>query len=77
MSVLSAPSTSGRARTELSASTLSSVRPFGGGYERFLEIDGRPLGDPFPSVTYVTIGNDYFETLGLPLLRGRPFGPGR
>ena len=63
------------AMPELSASTLSSVRPLGGGHQRSLEIHGRRLGDPLPDVTYVTIGDDYFETLGLPMLEGRTFAP--
>lgn len=63
------------AMPELSASTLSSVRPLGGGHRRSLEIHGRRLGDPLPDVTYVTIGDDYFETLGLPMLEGRTFAP--
>ena len=61
------------AMPELSASTLSSVLPFGGGHQRSLEIHGRRLRGPLPDVTYVTIGDDYFETLGLPLLEGRSF----
>ena len=63
------------AMPELSAATLSSVRPFEGGSRRWLELDGRPLDDPLPAVTYVTIGDDYFDTLGLRLLSGRRFGP--
>ena len=63
------------AMRELSASTVSSVPPLRGGVRRSLEIHGRPRGDPLPLVTYVTIGDDYFETLGLQLLEGRPFGP--
>ena len=63
------------AMPELSASTLAHVPPLGGGHERSLEIDGRPLGAPLPDVTYVTIGDNYFETLGLPVLEGRPFPP--
>ena len=63
------------AMPELSASTLAHVPPFKGGHERSLEIDGRPLGDRPHDVTYVTIGDNYFETLGLPVLEGRPFPP--
>ena len=61
------------AMPELSAATLAHVLPFRGGHERVLEIDGRRLGDPLPDVTYVTIGDDYFETLGLTLIEGRTF----
>ena len=64
------------AMPQLSASTLASVRPLGGGAERWVEIDGHPRGEPLsPSITYVTIGDDYFETLGLRLLGGRPLDP--
>lgn len=63
------------ATPELSASTLSLVPPFGGGLESALEIAGRPSDDPLPRVTYLTIGDDYFATLGLRLLAGMPFGP--
>ena len=63
------------AMPELDAATLASMPPFGGGFGRWLEIDGRPPGDALPGVTYVTIADDYFETLGLRLLAGRPFRP--
>lgn len=40
-----------------------------------LAVDGRPTpsGEPPRRVSFVTIGPRYFETLGLRLLRGRPF----
>ena len=63
------------AMPELSAVTLSSVPPLGGGVLRAVEIHGRRPSDPPAAVTYLTIDDDYFETLGLRLLAGRPFGP--
>ncbi len=46
-----------------------------GGFARRLEIDGRPLGDGEqpPTVTMLAVDPHYFETIGLPILRGRPF----
>ncbi len=64
------------AMPELSASTLLSALPFGGGHRGALQIDGRPPGGPLPEVTHVTVGDEYFEMLGLPLIEGRRFGPG-
>ncbi len=63
------------AMREVEAFTLASVDPFGYGYPRSLAIDGRPadVDAAAPGVTYVTVGPDYFKTLGLPILRGRPF----
>jgi len=63
------------AMREVEAFTLASVDPFGFGYPRSLAIDGRPadVDAAAPGVTYVTVGPDYFGTLGLPILRGRPF----
>lgn len=42
---------------------------------RLLQIDGRtiPAGDTAPSVSFVNVGPRYFETLGLPVVRGRAF----
>ena len=63
------------AMREVEAFTLASVDPFGYGYPRTLAIDGRPADSDAaaPGVTYVTVGPDYFRTLGLPILRGRTF----
>ncbi len=57
------------------AFTLASVNPLRIGYARSLALDGRPAdaGAEPPRVTYVTVGPDYFTTLGLPILRGRDF----
>ncbi len=63
------------AMPELAASTLSRVPPLGGGVRRSVEIHGRPPDEPLPVVTYLPVADDYFETLGLRLLEGRPFGP--
>ena len=55
--------------------TITTNMPLGGGNSRLLEIDGRPLaaGEQAPTVTSLTIGPRYFETLGLQLMRGRGF----
>ena len=60
---------------EVETFTLASVDSFGYGYPRSLAIDGRPtdVDAEAPGVTYVTVGQDYFRTLGLPILRGRSF----
>ena len=59
----------------IDAFTLASVNPLRSGYVRSLALDGRPadLDVEPPRVTYVTVGSDYFTTLGLPILRGRTF----
>ena len=63
------------AMREVEAFTLASVDPFGWGYPRSLAIDGRPadVDAAAPGVTYVTVGADYFRTLGLRILAGRAF----
>ena len=56
------------------ASTMSYL-PAGGGSIRRLEIGGRPaLDQAQPAiVTMMTVGSRYFDVLGAPVLRGRPF----
>jgi putative ABC transport system permease protein len=56
------------------SATLATSVPFGGGLSRGLEIEARPrtAGEAMPSVTMVLVGPRYFQTLGLPLRRGRP-----
>jgi putative ABC transport system permease protein len=55
---------------------MVSDLPLGGGQSRWLAIEGRPepAGAP-PWVTYIMVGARYFDTLKLPLLRGRSFTP--
>ena len=51
----------------------------GCGFTRRLAIDGQPLaaGEQPPMVTMLTVDPRYFETIGLPLLRGRGFNADR
>src|SRR4051812_34984713 len=57
------------------AATIATDAPLGGGSSRLLSMDGREIqkGDQAPTVTQVTIGPRYFETLGITVLRGRAF----
>ena len=52
---------------------VTSNIPLQGGFLRSLEIDGKPLdqGQQAPNVTMLTVDPRYFETIGLPLQRGR------
>jgi predicted permease len=58
------------------ASALTTHTPMQGGLDRQLFVDGRPEepGVPPPSVTVIGISGGYFETLRLPIVRGRAFG---
>ncbi len=59
----------------ITAATVTTNMPFGGGAGRQLEIDGRPppAGEQPPAVTLVSIGPRYFDTIGVRLARGRDF----
>jgi predicted permease len=55
--------------------TAASSFPFTGGTQTRIEVDGRPLEDKSraPQVYSVAIADDYFQTLGVQLVRGRAF----
>ena len=57
------------------STTVANVWPFYNAPLRALAVTGRPdvSGGPGPVVSYVTIGPEYFETLGVHLLLGRGF----
>jgi putative ABC transport system permease protein len=59
----------------IQAGTIATNIPLGGGSPRLLAIDGHEpaAGEQAQTVTQVTIGTRYFETMGLSLLRGRRF----
>jgi putative ABC transport system permease protein len=65
------------ANGRIQAATVASNAPTMGGMGRRLAIDGRPLasGEQPPTVTMLTVDPRYFATIGLRLLRGRPFTP--
>ena len=56
------------------AASLTGSTPLRGGSTRELEFDGRPapVDGPAPTTTVVNVGDNYFASLGLDLLRGRP-----
>lgn len=62
---------------EIEASTLTTHTPLAGGYQRSLQIDGRPwpTGQDPPTVTMLGVSDGYFETFGARLRRGRVFAP--
>ena len=57
--------------------TVANAMPFFTAPLRALELSDRRdvSGGPAPGVSYVTIGDGYFETLGVHLLLGRGFSP--
>ena len=56
----------------IESATTASNWPVGGGAPRLLGIEGRTLpGERAPSVTLISAGPRYFDTLGVHLIRGR------
>ncbi|HKP85375.1 MAG TPA: ABC transporter permease [Blastocatellia bacterium] len=57
------------------AATIARDRPFGGGFQRSVFIEGQepPPGGRGVLVQTNNIGSRFFETLGIPLLQGRDF----
>jgi predicted permease len=62
-----------RGNPQILGLSFASNRPMGGGFARQLAIEARPpaSGEQPPTVTMLTVDAGYFETLGLPLRRGR------
>lgn len=62
------------ARSAFGVATIASHFPLGGGARQQLEISGRRWTSGVqPSVTMVSVGPRYFDTLNLSLPRGQPF----
>jgi predicted permease len=57
----------------IEAATTASNWPLSGGSVRQFELDGAPKQDTLPQVTMLSVGHRYTTTIGLPVLRGRPF----
>jgi len=57
------------------AAAITTMLPTQGGFERQLTVEGRPpaAGTAPPTVTMVEISNGYFDTLHVPVVRGRAF----
>lgn len=62
-----------KSNPKIESVTITSNAPMQGGFLRRLTIDGKALdqGQQAPNVTMLTIDPRYFETIGLPLQRGR------
>jgi putative ABC transport system permease protein len=51
--------------------------PMRGGASASFAIEGKPhVGDKLPEVGYQPVSDDWFRAMGVPLTRGRAFGPG-
>ena len=59
----------------VTSSSVTTALPLGGGEQRRLQIEGKPVPSPkdAPQVSVVRAGPGYFETLDLAMARGRTF----
>jgi putative ABC transport system permease protein len=64
-----------RGVSAIQAIGITSNLPMLGGFLRQLAVEGRPdrSGERPPEVTVVSVSTRYFETLGIRVVRGRPF----
>jgi predicted permease len=64
-----------RASGQFRTVSVTSNLPAQGGFNRRLAIEGKPLadGEQPPTVSMLTVDPRYFETIGVPLIRGRAF----
>ena len=64
-----------RLRSKFTGVAVATQAPLQGGFPRRIEIVGRPpvAGQEPPSVTMLAVDPRYFQTVGVPLLRGRAF----
>jgi putative ABC transport system permease protein len=64
-----------RAVSAIQSASITTNPPTFGGLVRQLTVDGRPTptGEKPPDVTLVTVGDGYFDTIGMRILRGRAF----
>ena len=62
-----------KANPKIENVTVTSNAPLQGGFLRKLTVDGKPLdqGQQAPNVTMLTVDPRYFETMGMPVQRGR------
>ena len=62
-----------KANSRIESVTIASNAPMQGGFLRRLTFDGKPLeqGQQAPNVTMLTVDPRYFETIGVPIVRGR------
>ncbi|HVG21247.1 MAG TPA: ABC transporter permease [Blastocatellia bacterium] len=66
-----------RALPGVEAAAVSSSIPFsGGGWGKLFSVEGRPYPtslEDMPVIQYRQLSNDYFQTMGIPVARGRAF----
>jgi putative ABC transport system permease protein len=57
----------------VSAAGVASALPLGGAEPRKLVVDGRAMSEPESTAWTIAVDPGYFETIGVPVMRGRPF----